>query len=164
MDFEVEVPDAPGELSRVLQVVARFGGNVLSVVHRHEAASPTGVPVVLAVEIPEPAALKLADALARTHRILRLGREGGPVRAAVLVVGHVFEAGLTPLLDAVFETGTEVAEVDARIAGRANPSAVLIGLTATDAHALEQGLAAMRQRAAQDRLLLIEQAWGGPDG
>lgn len=163
IEFEVELPDTPGELSRVLEVVARHGGNVLSVLHRHEAAVQGRVPVAVAIEVPEQAALPLLDAMARTHRLLRVNREGGPVRASVLLVGHVFEAGLAPLLDAVFEAGTEVSEVDARIAGRANPSAALVRLSAADAQRLESALAALRERAAAHNLSLIEQARGDAD-
>ncbi|MGQ0535232.1 MAG: hypothetical protein ACT4PT_04085 [Methanobacteriota archaeon] len=161
LEFEVELPDAPGELSKVLSAVAKYGGNILSVVHRHEAAVGGRVPVAISIDIPEEAALRVIDGLARTHRLLRVNREGGPVRTTILLVGHVFEAGLTPLLDAVFETGTEVSEVDARIAGRANPSAALLRLTAEDPGALERGVSMLREKAGAKGIQIFEQAWEG---
>jgi len=164
MEFEVELPDAPGELGNVLARVAQFGGNVNSVVHRHETLTDGRVAVVFQVDIPEDGALRLVDALARTHRLLRVNREGGPVGSVVLLVGHVFESGLTDLLDAVFEADAEVVELDVRIAGRSNPSAVLVRLGAPDAGAMGRGLEALRQRAATQGLMLLEPVGGEAGG
>jgi len=161
-DFEVELPDAPGELSRLLQVVATHGGNVLSVLHRHERAVQGRVPVAITAEVPEAQALRLLDALARTHRILRVDREGGPARAAVVLVGHVFEADLRRLMDRVFANGASVGAVDARIAGRAEPSAVLLSLTADGADALRAAIGGLREDARAAQLTMIEQVAGEP--
>lgn len=157
LDFEVELADAPGQLSRVLEVVAAHGGNVLSVVHRHERAERGAVPVDISIEIPQPQSLRLLDALARSHRLLRVNREGGPARVALLLVGHVFQANLRDLLDAAFEHRAEATAVDARIAGRANPSAVLVSLTADDETALRKGVAALRKKAQQAKVSVLEQ-------
>lgn len=160
LEFEVELPDAPGELSRVLLTVANHGGNVQAVVHRHERAQDGRVPVVVTVEVAESDALRLLDALARHHRLLRVNREGGPARTAVLLVGHVFEADIRRLLDAAFERRADVDTVDARISGRANPSAVLVSLTADDPDSLRAAVGALRQEAQAAKLTIIEQVPG----
>lgn len=160
LEFQVELPDAPGELSRVLNIVARFGGNVMSVIHRHERALEGKVPVDVAIEVPEPASLKLLDALAQSHRLLRVNRQGGPARSAVLLLGHVFESGLTPVMDAVFAAGGDVGQVDARISGRQNPSAVLLRVTADRPEVLAKCLAALQAKASEEGLGVITQAGG----
>lgn len=164
LEFEVELPDAPGELSRVLEVVARHGGNVQSVIHRHERATSGGVPVVFMVDVEEGAAIGLLDALARGNRLLRVNREGGPVRTSLLVVGHVFEADLKGLLELGFEAGAEVGSLDARINGRANPSAVLFTLSADDRVTLAGATERVRTHAREQGLTVIEEAGGESGG
>lgn len=161
LDFEVELPDAPGELSRVLETVASHGANVLSVLHRHELEINGRVPVAISVDVPEPDAIRLLDSLARSHRLLRVGREGGPSRTALLLVGHVFEADIKKILDAAFENHAEVNRVDARIASKNVPSAVLLTLTAKDDASLRGAVAQLRSRAAAAKISVIEQVQGG---
>lgn len=161
MELEVELPDAPGQLSRVLEVVADHGGNVEGVVHRHEEEKDGRVPVLLQLEVEEQDALTLVDAVARDHRLLSIDRQGGPVRTAVLLIGHVFQADLTALLDEAFEEQASVDAVDARIDGRQAPSAVLIRLSADDPPSLQAAMDALRERARSDRLTVLEQVGGG---
>jgi len=163
VEIEVELPDAPGELSRVLEIVASHGGNVQSVLHEHERAANGRVPVVITVEVDEGKALRLTDALARTHRLLRIGTEGGPSRSALMLVGHVFEADLRSLLDEVFVHGGELGTIDARVEGRTNPSAVLVTVSAPDDATLDQAVGALRRRADEADLMVIEQARGEHD-
>lgn len=156
MEFELLLPDAPGTLAPVLELVAEHGGNVHSVVHRHEAAEDGDVPVVLAIEVPEDGALQLVGALTNRHRIVRMDQEGGPARTSVLLSGHVFQARIDSMLEAVFDAGAEVDRVDARIAGRDSPSAALVELSARSEAELAAGLAALRQAAADAEIGLLE--------
>jgi ACT domain-containing protein len=144
IDFELLLRDAPGTLAPVLDRIAEHGGNILSVLHRHEAAEDGEVPVLIAVDVPEDAALTLVAALTRSNRILSIDREGGPEHTAVLLSGHVFQANLENLLEPVFAAGGRVERIDARIAGRDRPSAVWVDLSADDAKTLAAGLAALR--------------------
>lgn len=144
MDFEIQLRDAPGTLAPVLDKIAEFGGNIVSVVHRHEAAEDGHVPVDIAVEVPEDAALNLVSALTRTHRILRIDQEGGPEHTAVLMSGHVFQAHVEDLLEPVFAAGARVDRIDARVAGRDRPSAVWVDISADDAATLAGALDALQ--------------------
>lgn len=160
LDLEVELPDRPGQLSGVLSTVADHGANVVSVLHLHERAQEGRVPVALTVEIPEAESLSLVDALSREHRVLSVDHEGGPQRARVLLVGHVFEADLRALLDPIFEAGADIAGVDARIEGRASPSAVLVSVAAERPSTLEAGLDALREQAEASNVDLFEEVRG----
>lgn len=164
LDLEVELPDRPGQLESVLSTVADHGANVVSVLHLHERAEDGKVPVALTVEIPEADSLALVDALSREHRVLSVDQEGGPQRARVLLVGHAFEADLRGILDPVFETGAEIAGVDARIEGREDPSAVLVTVDADRPSVLAAGLEALREHAREATLDVIEQVGGGTRG
>lgn len=161
--MEVELPDSPGQLQRVLEIVADHGANVVSVVHLHEKETDGRVPVELIVEVPESKALRLVDAVAREHRLLSINREGGTVRTAVLLVGHVFEADIRELLDEVFQTGAQVGGVDARIEGQDNPSAVLVTLSADRDDTLAEAVQALETEASAAELHLIEQVGGEAD-
>lgn len=145
MDFELLLRDAPGTLAPVLDRIAEHGGNILSVVHRHEKAEDGEVPVEIAVDVPEDGALNLVAALTRSNRILSIDREGGPEHTAVLLSGHVFQANLETLLEPVFAAGAHIDRIDARVAGRDRPSAVWVDLSADDAKTLGAALVALRQ-------------------
>lgn len=162
LEFEVELSDTPGQLSDLLQLVAQHGGNVVSVLHRHERATAAGVPVAVAVDVPEGNAIRLLDALARRHRLLRVNREGGPSQTNFLLVGHVFEADLRTLFEALYSAGADVGEVDARLAGRAHPSAVLARASADDPAVLRKALENLRAKAEPLGLTLIEELEGEP--
>lgn len=162
LEFEVELPDTPGQLSELLQMVATHGGNVVSILHRHERAAGGRVPVAVTVDIADKGALRLLDALARHHRLLRVSREGGPAQVSLLLVGHVFEADLRALLDTLFEHGADVGELDARLAGRSNPSAVLARVSADDERALRRAVDALRERAQKVSVSVFEELGGEP--
>lgn len=145
LEFELGLRDAPGALAPVLQAIADHGANVLAVVHRHEATTNEHVPVLFTVEVPEGQSLRLVDAMSR-HRLLRVGHEGGPVRATLILTGHVFQARLDQLLGAVWDDA-RIERVDARLAGKDAPSAALVRISATDAPALQRATSALLQRA-----------------
>ncbi len=160
LEFEVELADAPGQLQRVLSVIANHGGNVLSVLHRHEKEVDGRLPVLFGVEIEESNVVGLIADITSKHRLLRVNREGGPSRAAVLLSGHVFEANIQNLLEPVWQSGTSVGRVDARINAHDAPSAVLIQLSADEPAALRAGLRALREVAGEAGLDVIETIGG----
>lgn len=156
LDFELLLKDAPGELAPVLRAVADHGGNIQSIVHRHERAEGEHVPVLFTVEMQESDTLKLLDTLTRKHRLLRVNQEGGPAATTVLLTGHVFQARIDQLLDPLFDLGARVERIDARVAGRDQPSAVLVRLTAQEQAAMQVALEALRKRAKESGLTLME--------
>lgn len=164
LELEVELPDVPGQLEGVLSTLADYGANVVSVLHLRERAVDGRVPVALTVEIDESEALGLVDAIGRSHELVSVEHEGGPERARVLLVGHVFESGVRHLLEPVFEEGAEVAGVDARIEDRETPSAVLVTLVGERAGTLAAGLEALREEAHEANLQVIEELGGGAYG
>ncbi|MGB0653087.1 MAG: ACT domain-containing protein [Thermoplasmatota archaeon] len=160
LEFEVELADAPGQLQRVLTVIADHGGNVLSVLHRHEKEVDGRLPVLFGLEIEESDFVALMADITAKHRLLRVNREGGPRRAAVLLSGHVFQANIQQLLEPVWASGATVGRVDARINRHDSPSAVLIQLSADETGALTAGLAALRTAAGEAGLEVIETIGG----
>lgn len=155
LDFELLLPDAPGELAPVLRAVADHGGNIQSIMHLHERAEGDQVPVLFTVEMQESDTLKLLDTLTRSHRLLRVNHEGGPVGTTVLLSGHVFQARIDRLLDPLFDLGARVERIDARVAGRDKPSAVLVRLSADDKAAMGAAMDALRKRADKDGLTVM---------
>ncbi len=160
LEFEVELPDAPGQLQRVLSVIANHGGNVTSVLHRHEKEVDGRLPVLFGIEIDESDFVTLMAEITAKHRLLRVNREGGPSRAAVLLSGHVFQANIQGLLEPVWQSGASVGRVDARINEHDSPSAVLVQLSADEKSALAAGLRALRAAANEAGLDVIETIGG----
>lgn len=161
VEFEVELPDAPGQLQRVLGVIADHGGNVISVLHRHEKEVDGRLPVLFGIDIDEGDFVALLADVTAKHRLLRVNREGGPARAAVLLSGHVFEANIQALLHPVWSAGATVGRIDARINQEDAPSAVLVQLSADEPEPLQAGLEALRIAAKDAGLDIIETIGGG---
>ena len=51
-DLTLGVADKPGQLIRILEPIARNGGNIVSIIHEREAPSESYVPVSLVADFP----------------------------------------------------------------------------------------------------------------
>jgi ACT domain-containing protein len=157
LEVEVELPDVPGELSRVLDVVRDHGGNVLRVVHRRDEARGDRVPVEVALEVAPEAADRLVDALADETQLLSSRGQALAHPFCFLLVGHVFEAGVRAVTDALFERGCRVHGVEAAIRSQDRPSAVLVDVSADDPATLEAALKDVEDLARDHDLTVLRE-------
>ena len=125
-DVRLELRDAPGQLERVLGTLARFGGNIRTVAHERDGAHDGVVPVRIVCDVPDEAEGRLLDALREEWVLLSVGSTDMHRSFAVLLLGHVFQADVKTLTDAVFACGAEVRGLRAEVRGEHEPSAVLI--------------------------------------
>lgn len=130
LDIQLELKDAPGQLGSALAIVARYGGNILSVQHLRASQKGEWVPVRLQLEIGEEAVEPLTHALREESRVISVLGDVRSIPYAFLLLGHVFQSQVNDITDAVFESGAEVRTVRAEIASREKPSAVLVEIAA----------------------------------
>ncbi|HVL49733.1 MAG TPA: hypothetical protein VM889_14345 [Candidatus Thermoplasmatota archaeon] len=136
VEYLVELRDQPGQLGLVLGIVARFGANILSIVHERERARGDLVPVRLALDVEEPAVEPLTAALSAEVRVTTVSGRAAGTSHALLLVGHVFRAQLGDFTDALFTAGADVRHVRAEIEHKDKPSAVLIEFQSPSARVL----------------------------
>lgn len=163
LEFELALLDAPGALAPVLQAIADHGGNIETIVHRHERADGDHVPVHVVVEIPEGNTLRLLDALTKKGRLLRVDTEGGPVGTTLLLSGPVFRADFDALFGRAWEEGAEVDSVDARVEGRDGPSAMIVKVSAGSRDVLDRAVRGLVESAAGTGIDCIEAVGGDVD-
>lgn len=160
LELEVELLDAPGQLTGVLETVGRFGGNIVTIVHDRSRLRNGRVPVVIHLEAPPEGMGPMLEAVRRDYRVLKAGGARDTVLGAFLLVGHVFQNDLAEVTEAVFGAGAEVRRVRGEVAGRDNPSAVLLDVAAGNDRQLGAALARVRDLARERRYVFLE-ALGG---
>ncbi len=160
MKLEVELRDTPGELGRLLETVANHGGNVEGVVHRRGEAHGEWVPVELNITIPPDGAERLVEDLRDSVRVLRWEGRTASHPLSFLLVGHVFQANIAEVTDALFEAGCRVHEVQADIRDRDDVSAVYLDATARDGAARAAALERVGELAREKDLELVRDLRG----
>lgn len=160
MKLEVELRDTPGELSRLLETVGRHGGNVEGVVHRRGDAHGEWVPVELNITIPHDVAERMVEELRDRVRVLTWEGRAASHPLAFLLVGHVFQANIAEVTDALFEAGCRVHEVQADIRDQDEVSAVYFDATARDEDARAMALERVGELAGAKDLVLVRDLGG----
>ncbi len=89
LELTVMLPDRPGELLKVLEVLAGEGGNVVSIVHEREKVVEGVVPVDLVVELPSTSSpLRVKELLeAKDVMIMKFEEAVEKARVTVVAVG-----------------------------------------------------------------------------
>lgn len=155
LDALVELRDQPGQLSQVLGIIGRYGGNILSVQHERAKSRGGFVPVRVVLEASEDAGHAIVEALRKEMRVLSVSGEVATIPYAFLLLGHVFQAQITELTDAVFATGCEVRTVKAEISSREDPSAVLMEIAAPSHDTLQETRERLRSLAKSKGLVYV---------
>lgn len=155
MEIEVELVDAPGQLSFVLDQISRYGGNIVSIIHLREQARGNYVPVRIIFEVKEEDALELIQSLKFKVRITQIEREVLATRTAFILIGHVFQKNILEITDAVFRSKAQILEARAKFKGEEHPSQVYFEVTADADDALHAALRAVAEMAVRKELTMI---------
>ncbi len=158
--LQLELEDKPGQLVRALEPIARYGGNIQSILHLREQKTPLGrLPVTLIFEIQEREKLeKILDALRKADiRIVQIGEREWMHRTTVLLLGHVVHAGLQQIVDRLNSMGkVRVSDVSLAMRGPGAESAARLSLIAEDPTALSQAVLELEGAAGRMGLLLVK--------
>ncbi|MHB8585895.1 MAG: hypothetical protein ACYDDF_08700 [Thermoplasmatota archaeon] len=156
LDVEVELRDAPGQLVGVLELIGRFGGNVITVVHDRSRIRSGRVPVRFVFEAPDEGTGPMLEEIRRTYRVLRVQGAKDTHLSAFVLIGHVIQDDLSKVTEAVFGAGAEVRRIRVDIAKRADPSAVLIDVAATSDRIVREALNRVRQLSAERGYVFLD--------
>jgi ACT domain-containing protein len=157
-ELEVELRDSPGELVRVLMVLAQERANVVTVVHDRAHVVRGTVPVRIQVQV-DPERL---GAIAERLRDLGIGVRGIGLerdlgKRVVIVVGHVFRSDIKDTMDTVREPGTIIRTIDARLEDPAQVSTVKLVLQGSPER-LESSMVLLAAVCERKGLLMMEEA------
>lgn len=126
--LEVELPDTPGQLMKVVDVISLRGGNFFGIYHFRDKKTRDMVPVVFKFEIDTLDNLgKIRSAVEiQGIRITRLESEVGVYGKTVILIGHIYDSDIKNTLDRLMEKGAYVRKVTSRIKSPEEVSSVKI--------------------------------------
>ena len=142
VDVEIELPDKPGQLVKVLEAIAKFGGNITSVYHHRERKRGDAIPISVGFEIQEPKRTNniLSAIKKQGFTITRAEFEQKTFDSTVILIGHVFTTGITDTINQIMATKAVVKKVDARIKGVKNVSSVKLTLQANSKEVMKRAI------------------------
>ena len=155
----MELEDVPGQLLKALEPIARFGGNIQSVMHQRERKTPLGrVPVMLIFEVGERAMLKrIFAAIKETGvRITQVGEQEGAVRKTVLLIGHIVHADIRYIIDRLSAIkGVMVSDLDLSVGAPGQESSARMNIGAENERQSNLAISRLREMADRKKILLI---------
>lgn len=155
----MELEDVPGQLIKALEPVARFGGNIKSIMHQRERKTPLGrLPVTLIFEVDERTRLKqiLAALKEAGVRVVQIGEREGAIREIVLLVGHIVHTDIKDTIDKLNAIkGVTVSDLNLAIGSLGQESSARMTISADDKDQASLAISRLRDIASKKKLLLI---------
>ncbi len=158
----LELEDIPGQLLKALEPIARFGGNIQSIIHQRARKTPTGrVPVMLVFEIGDRARLGkvLAELRSRNILVREVGERVYMLRSAFIIIGHIVHADIRQLVDRLNGIpGLMVSDLSLMMGEPGGESSARLSVAARDRESLQMAVRSLEEFSRRKNLLLIPSA------
>ncbi len=152
----VELEDKPGQLLRVLEPIARNGGNIVGIFHQRGKRTPLNrIPVEISFTAESKKAERIIEELQRDFLIRQFGKLRTAV-VSILLVGHVIHTDLSDTIKRVDSSDAECVELNITMPEREEPSTAMVTITAKSEQALEMALRRLRETCREKGILVIE--------
>jgi ACT domain-containing protein len=155
----MELKDVPGQLLKALEPIARFGGNIQSIMHQHERKTPLGrIPVVLVFGIGDKVRLNkvLAALRAMDVTVTQLGEQAGAVQTTVMLIGHIIHTDARDTIDRLNAIkGVRVSGMGLAMGGATQESSARMTITADDEKRARSAVSLLQKIADEKKLLLL---------
>jgi ACT domain-containing protein len=155
----MELEDVPGQLLKALEPIARFGGNIQSILHQRERKTPLGrVPVTLIFEVGDRTRLNriLGEIKKIGVRITQVGEREGLVRSTVLMVGHIVHADIRHIIDRLNAIdGVSVSDLELSVGAPDQESSARMSIGAESTRQSDRAISKLREIANRKDILLI---------
>ncbi|MCX8172499.1 MAG: ACT domain-containing protein [Archaeoglobaceae archaeon] len=152
----VELEDKPGQLLKVLEPIARNGGNIVGIFHQRGKKTPLNrIPVEISFRADSKKAEKIIEELQREVVVRRFGRLRTSV-ISILLIGHVIHTDLSDTIKRVDNSDAECVELNVTMPELSEPSTAMITITARSEEALERALERVREICKEKNIMVIE--------
>ncbi|MFN4133725.1 MAG: ACT domain-containing protein [Candidatus Hadarchaeales archaeon] len=155
----MELEDIPGQLLKALEPIARFGGNIQSIMHQREKKTPLGrIPVMLVFEIKDRARLNkvLAALKARGIGVTQLGESLRAIKGTVILIGHIIHTDIRDTIDRLNALdGVRVSDFSMAVSEVGRESTARMAITAADMRKRDMALRKLEEISRKKNLLLI---------
>jgi len=160
----LELLDEPGQLLRVLEPIAEYGGNLLGIVHERGDLTPRGrVPVEIDLECPPERFDDIVDALRASEvNVVQAGAQHYEERLTVVLIGHLVDTDFSDTLSEIegCEAGSVVDVSLSAPQGTEQVSSARIRL-AVEAGRTDTAMSTVRSVADEKDLRVIPPLVGG---
>jgi len=157
--LEMELEDKPGQLVKVLDPIAKLGGNIQSVIHLREKKTPLGrLPVTVVFEIQDKEKLErlLQNLRDMGIRITQVGEKELLIKTTLLLLGHIVHSDLQKIIDALNAMeSVRVSDLTLAVGGVGMESAARMSLLAGNPEQLVRALSLVEEMASRMGLLVV---------
>lgn len=157
--LELKLADKPGELSKVLDIVAKNKGNLFSVSHLREQMKEGSVPVVIKFQSSkENFGSLIADLEGAGIEILEKiigGMEESQFTRQFILIGHVIDTDIKDTLYTISGKDVIVKSLEISINSFKEPSSVFAELSAKSVQALDEATKKLEAVAKKKEITLI---------
>ncbi|MCS7144080.1 MAG: ACT domain-containing protein [Archaeoglobaceae archaeon] len=152
----VELEDKPGQLLRVLEPIARNGGNIVGIFHQRGKKTPLNrIPVEISFRADSKKAEKIIEELQKEVLVRRFGKIRTSV-VSLLLIGHVIHTDLSDTIKRVDNSDAECVELSVTMPELNEPSTAMITISAKSEEALEKALERVREICKEKKIMVIE--------
>ena len=155
----MELEDVPGQLLKALEPIAKYGGNIQSIIHQRERKTPLGrVPVLLIFEIKDRAHLNkiLSELKSRNIVVTQVGERLYMVKHTVMLLGHIVHADIRRLVDKINSIrGIRVLDLSLAMGGPGQESAARLTISSDSESRIQSAIEWLESYSKQKGLLLI---------
>ncbi len=157
INLVVELEDKPGQLLKVLTPIAKYGGNIIGIIHNRKIQQKS-VLVDVVFEIAEDRADKLLEEIKSSGITIRNVNEIKlSEKISVLLVGHIIHTDISDTINRIDSTGfAEVTEMDISMPELNKPSTALITISAVNKEKLEEALKILRKICEEKKIKVVE--------
>ena len=152
----VELEDKPGQLLKVLEPIARNGGNIVGIVHQRGKKTPLSrIPVEISFTADPKKAERIFEELQKEVVV----RAFGKIRTAtvsLLLIGHIIHTDLSDTIRRIDSSEAECVELNATMPEINQPSTAMMTISAKSDEALERALERVREICKEKGIMVIE--------
>lgn len=152
----VELEDKPGQLVKVLEPIAKLGGNIIGIVHQRGKRTPLGkVPVEITFKIDSRKVQDLMESLNRFS--IRSFDEIKLLESATIVlVGHIIHTDLSDTIKRIDSKDSECVELTISMPEQSSRSTAMLIIAARNKEALEDAIKRLKNVCKEKKIEVIE--------
>jgi len=162
VEIEIELPDAPGQLIKLLEPIGKYGGNILNIFHIRDRIKDNQVPVICNFDISDVNNLnKIKQELQNMGiKIVRWTSDVGAFKGYVILIGHVFDSDINDTIDDVINIDIkhiQIRKINAIIKDPDKPSSVKFLIQAETKELLMKAYNKLEEISKKKNFLMIKE-------
>ena len=157
----IRLEDQPGELSKILDIVAKNKGNLFSISHIRERKKEGHLPVVVQFQATKESFDGILNDLEEGEIEVYEKSIGGlkeeKLAKDFILIGHVIDMDIKDTLYKLCDDGAMVKVLDFGIKSLKDPSSVFVQMATKDSASMAKTMTSLKKICKEKKLMLIEE-------